>query len=902
MTNLEITPAEYRYFLVDLLTNQTISEIPFTDVSYERALSKAGNFSGSIPVIDATNAYDLYESTMPGKSCVFVLRNGVCVWGGIIWSRQYSPSSKKLTIDASEFVSYLYHRVVWQTLYYGSENIFCPKYQASAGTATVFTEVEHGFEAGDVVRIRNLNSALNGDVTITATPSNVSFQFASGATLALTESRVGVVRSVVNSYDVTRQILNRLLNDFSKTGFVNDEITPANDEEYSLVSKKIEPIPASSPAESLVTLETSEVHDFVEGQEIQIRDVDSNCDGFHVINSIPTAKTFTYIIDGTVTTNFTTLNGLTTVNVVSSSIKTNSVTITNKQVTNNIATITTSAPHQLNIGDYVGISALENVVSYTVATTGSEGSNIVTVASSTNLKPGMLMSALNTVSGTRITSITGTSVTLDAPLNGALSGNAIFYLSAVMNGTFIVTSVPSPTQFNYIINIPDVPSTAVSEPNSKATRKTAVLATDSNHGLSAVDSFIVENVGVDYDGTYLVSATPSSKIIEYNVFATLNAITEAVYGGTIKHGPRAIVGTYGAYSANADFNISIDSSTTTNVIGDDQQVFRGSDLQTFGEILENFAKDNDGYEYRIDCDFQNGQFVKTFTFVPFLPPPTKINIVKKQLTSNVATLTTGIAHGLSSGDEVVVTDVGIAFDGTVEVVSAPTPTTFTYYSYGYDDVPETTASGYGADRYGYDSYGGELLSGYIGVVHPVSFLGADQVVFEYPGNIIDFSFTENSENAATRMWVGGNADGLSGDVSQPYAAATATDLLAQGWPLLDQVEERNDVSTVAIGESALYHYAEDFLYESRPPEASFSISVNGSLDPQVGDYLPGDWCSIIIDDNFVRARLESDLEPRGNVIVRKIVNIKVSVPDSPTFPEKVDLELISEWKEDRKNA
>jgi hypothetical protein len=902
MTNLEITPAEYRYFLVDLLTNQTISVIPFTDVSYERALSKAGAFSGSIPVIDATNAYDLYESTMPGKSCVFVLRNGVCVWGGIIWSRQYSPANKKLTIDASEFVSYLYHRVVWQTLYYGSENIFCPRYQASAGTATVYTEVEHGFAVGDVVRIRNLNSALNGDVTLTATPSNVSFQFASGATLALSESRVGIARTVVNSYDVTREILGQLLNDFSQTGFVNDDITPANEAEYSIVSKKIQPVSGSSPAESLVTLETSEVHDFVEGQEIQIKDVDGNCDGFHVINSIPTAKTFTYLIEGTITTNITTLSGLTVANVVSSSIKTNAVTIVNKQVTNTIATITTSSPHQLNIGDYVGISSLANVVSYTVSTTGTEGSNIVTVASASNLSPGMLMSAINTVSGTRITSIEGTSVTLDNSLNGALSGNATFYLSAVMNGTFIVTNVPSSTQFNYIINIPDVPSTVVSDSNSKATRKTAILATDAAHGLIAGDSFIIENVGYDYDGTYLVSSTPSSKIVEYNIFATLNAITEAVFGGIIKHGPRAVVGTYGAYSSNADFNISIDNSTTSNIIGDDQQVFRGSELQTFGEVLENFAKDNEGYEYRIDCDFQNGQFVKTFTFVPFLPPPIKINIVKKQLTSNIATLTTGIAHGLLAGDEVVVTDVGIAFDGTVEVVSAPTPTTFTYYSYGYNDVPETTASGYGADRYGYDSYGGELLSGYIGVVHPVSFLGADQIVFEYPGNIIDFSFTENSENSATRMWVGGNADGLSGDVSQPYAAATATDLLAQGWPLLDQVEERNDVSTVAVGESALYHYAEDFLSESRPPEATFSISVNGSLDPQVGDYLPGDWCSIIIDDNFVRARLESDLEPRGTIIVRKIIGIKVSVPDSPTFPEKVDLDLVSEWKEDRKNA
>ena len=49
-------------------------------------------------------------------------------------------------------------------------------------------------------------------------------------------------------------------------------------------------------------------------------------------------------------------------------------------------------------------------------------------------------------------------------------------------------------------------------------------------------------------------------------------------------------------------------------------------------------------------------------------------------------------------------------------------------------------------------------------------------------------------------------------------------------------------------------------------------------------------------------RIGSDLEPRSDVIVRKIVGYKVSVPDSPAFPEKVDLELISEFKEDRRNA
>ena len=149
------------------------------------------------------------------------------------------------------------------------------------------------------------------------------------------------------------------------------------------------------------------------------------------------------------------------------------------------------------------------------------------------------------------------------------------------------------------------------------------------------------------------------------------------------------------------------------------------------------------------------------------------------------------------------------------------------------------------------------------------------------------------------MWVGGNNDGLDGEASQPYAAASSLDLLGAGWPILDQIESS---SNDQAGEEMLYDYAEEYLLEARPPDMTFSISVNGSLSPTVGDYLPGDWCTIIIDDDFVRMRIGSDLEPRSDVIVRKIVGYKVGVPDSPAFPEKVDLELISEFKEDRRNA
>jgi hypothetical protein len=68
-------------------------------------------------------------------------------------------------------------------------------------------------------------------------------------------------------------------------------------------------------------------------------------------------------------------------------------------------------------------------------------------------------------------------------------------------------------------------------------------------------------------------------------------------------------------------------------------------------------------------------------------------IVTKALTSNVATLTTGTAHGYSPGDIVFVSGVGSPFDGTPTIsgyktiLTTPSDTTFTYAATGIDVSP-----------------------------------------------------------------------------------------------------------------------------------------------------------------------------------------------------------------------
>lgn len=981
-----IDTPEYRYYLADLLTNQIITEIPFTGVTYERALSKAGSFHGTIPVIDATKSLNLYESTMPGKTAVYVLRNGVCVWGGIIWGRQYSPNNKTLQVDGTEFLSYFYHRSVWQTLYYGSEGVYCSKYSANGTTATIFTDVEHGFSVGDKVRIRSLNSALNGDHVIqTKTLASFTFAVTNGAVLKESPSSTGFARTIVDTYDIARDLIGYAAEDFSTLAFENDEIKPANDLEYSILNKQM--------TSGIATLTTTLPHDLIFGQQVQLVDVDPLVNGYQVITSIPSSTTFKVSPSG-VSSSFASsaVTPLTAYNVVSAEITNNVVNLTKKSSANNVVTLTTEAAHGIAVGDYVSITNVANYDTFAKTGSGAQDSYSITVSDTTSLLAGMNVAGTGIPGDAVVYSIVGNTVQLTQKTTVAVSGTVTFTQQSIINGSYYVTEVPSTTKFSFVKTTPTLAETPITKfgdiltyaitantaktafvltglsetvgvenrniylvrgqtytfsVNANANKvwiqttggaynaanvysagitnngastgtitfvvpktapstlyfqgqttttmtstisvidygqvayKSAVLTTSTPHGLVRGKSIVVENVGSDYDGEQTVSSVVDSTTIKFNSISLLTRAAEAVFGGTLKWGGRAVAGTYGAFTGNSDPGIGATDDVSGKYIGVSQQIYRGSDLRSVGEILEEFSKDLNGFEYRIDCDFQNGQFLRTFTFVPFIDPPSKVQVTTKSLTSNIATLTTSTAHKLIAGQEIVVSNVGLYFDGTQIVLSTPTTTTFTFQSYT-NNVPGTPCLGY------------------IGLVHPLSVLGADRYVFEYPGNVLDFSLQESAENSATRMWVAGNTDGLDNNASQPYAASTSTDMLDLGWPLLDQVESKNDNATTAYGESALYSYAQDYSGEARPPEGQFSISINGSIGPYVGDFLPGDWCSIIIDDNFVRERLASDLEPRGDVIVRKIIGYKVSVPDAPSFPEKVDLELISEWKEDRR--
>jgi len=644
--------AVYRYFTTDLLTNQVLAEIPFKGVSFERSIKAAGSFGGNIPVIPETASMDLYNSTMPGKTGLYVVRDSECVWGGIIWNRNYNVVKRELSVSASEFTSYFYHRNIWKTWTHD----FGATIVASGGTLTGTLEaLEYDFPVGSSVRLifpEVSDFIYNAYYTIASSPTNATFTIT--GTSVPNGTYVGVtVYARVDTYDYVRQLLDEILVDFSGITFPNTDIEPALTNSLRITS-------ITAPS-SITTITTATPHGLIPTQTTEIYNVSAALDGLWDVTSVPSDTTFTIA------------------SALTSSVKNLTRTVTSKSIADFTATITTSGAHGFAQYDTVVLSGVDDPTSLVI----------------------------------------------------------------VFDGEYQIVDVPSATTFRVYV-------------------------------------------------------------------ADSDMVTTAVTGGTAVVQSTANVGTYGPFPGNSDIDIgySTEEYSGKNV---PNNTYRGFELRSVGEELDEYSDTVDGFEYRVDCELvyigDIPTFTRTFVLIPI-------------------------------------------------------------------DYPNPPAEG---------------------EVSPPSRYGADQLVFEYPGSIIDVTMEESAEDAATRFFVVGNIPDLGDDISQPYAVASATDLLLAGWPLLDGEETRSEESE----ESALYGHAQRYLAESRPPISDIKVKVNGSLSPKIGEFVPGDWCSIIVEDEFVRMRLASDLEVRDTVIVRKIEGFKVSVPDTPSFPEETELLLVTEPEVDK---
>ena len=106
----------YRYIFADLLTNVVIGELPLTGISYTQALNGAGAAQGRINIANLDAAkMNILAATQPNKCALYIDRNGVIVWGGILRKRSYKSKDQAISLIANEFEDYFSNRLILGT-------------------------------------------------------------------------------------------------------------------------------------------------------------------------------------------------------------------------------------------------------------------------------------------------------------------------------------------------------------------------------------------------------------------------------------------------------------------------------------------------------------------------------------------------------------------------------------------------------------------------------------------------------------------------------------------------------------------------------------------------------------------------------------------------------------------
>ena len=103
---------EYVYLSAELFSDKPIAELPLSGVTFEWAINGPGKLSATLNIGSFAPARDYFKATVPGKTVVYIIRDGKPLWGGIIWKRSFSSTARSVTIEAETWDSYMFHRIL----------------------------------------------------------------------------------------------------------------------------------------------------------------------------------------------------------------------------------------------------------------------------------------------------------------------------------------------------------------------------------------------------------------------------------------------------------------------------------------------------------------------------------------------------------------------------------------------------------------------------------------------------------------------------------------------------------------------------------------------------------------------------------------------------------------------
>jgi hypothetical protein len=114
-----VTTADYRVLVCDLRTDRLLDVLPIGDVSVDDFIGKAGSLAGTVPIPNRAMAERVRPILQPGRTALWVERDGAVWWGGILWTATPAADERgrvTVAVQGGTFDSYLDHRTLFESV------------------------------------------------------------------------------------------------------------------------------------------------------------------------------------------------------------------------------------------------------------------------------------------------------------------------------------------------------------------------------------------------------------------------------------------------------------------------------------------------------------------------------------------------------------------------------------------------------------------------------------------------------------------------------------------------------------------------------------------------------------------------------------------------------------------
>lgn len=153
---------DYRVLVGSLRDNTWVEELPVTRVNYSKVLNGPGkcDISTSPDPRNSLLAKKITETDFePGRTVIYIEKNGTIVWAGILWEVFVVFPSNRLRLIGEGLWSYFRHRHITTTVTYNSTDQFA--------VAKALIDTAIGKPAGNVANISTAATPTSSGVNVT---------------------------------------------------------------------------------------------------------------------------------------------------------------------------------------------------------------------------------------------------------------------------------------------------------------------------------------------------------------------------------------------------------------------------------------------------------------------------------------------------------------------------------------------------------------------------------------------------------------------------------------------------------------------------------------------------------------------------------------------------------------